>query len=82
MQKQYYSKEERKEYDAKRYEMFKKNYSKESVWYNEVEEDEPIKIICSVFGCGKELTPTERLFGNKCFTHQGKDQDVTYLFNC
>lgn len=28
------------------------------------------KEICSVFGCSKELSRQEKLFGNKCINHQ------------
>jgi hypothetical protein len=27
---------------------------------------------CSFFGCGKTLTPTEKLFGNTCSIHNGE----------
>ena len=38
--------------------------------YNlEVEKLTGIQQSCSVFGCGRLLTPVESLYGNKCFKH-------------
>lgn len=33
--------------------------------------------ICSKFGCKERLTPTEKLFGNKCIMHQGEQVKLT-----
>ncbi len=30
-------------------------------------------VCCSVWGCGRTLTPTELLFGNKCINHSIKE---------
>lgn len=34
-------------------------------------EDNTEPYICSVFGCGHQLRPEERLYGNKCIQCQG-----------
>lgn len=31
-----------------------------------------IKTTCSYFGCGKQLSPQEQLFGDTCTNHNGK----------
>lgn len=33
---------------------------------------------CSVFGCGRILTPQEQLFGNKCLNHSIKYNDTQH----
>ena len=31
---------------------------------------------CTVFGCDRLLTATEKLYGNKCFEHSGDPRDA------
>ncbi len=41
------------------------------------EPDEDLRNICTHFGCGKELTQQEQLFGNKCIKHSKDDKRRT-----
>lgn len=67
--------------DAGKYSKIEFDYS--PVDYNPdgtVEERIKIKPIhCSVFGCGAQLSRTEKLCGSKCLKHQGPTIDIT---NC
>lgn len=31
---------------------------------------------CTFFGCGKKLTMTEKLYGDTCFKHNGKKENI------
>lgn len=32
--------------------------------------------ICKQFGCGKQLSPTEKLYGGRCVNHQKKETNL------
>lgn len=44
-------------------------------------ENPPEPECCKLFGCGKKLTPQEKLFGNVCFDHKVKTK-LTHEINC
>lgn len=42
-------------------------------YYNAINYTPREPDVCSVFGCGKRLSKTEYLFGNKCISHNSKE---------
>lgn len=69
----------------------KKRTGVESVWTEEAAEDyyysamPPQPRTCKQFGCGKQLRPTEQLYGDHCFTHspiKTMKQEDLYMPGC
>lgn len=53
-----------------------KHSEKLKVYLTKKMDELPVDRYCTVFGCGRELTIREKLFGNKCINHS-KNVDIS-----
>lgn len=48
-------------------------------YYDEGEAEVTEADICKHFGCGRQLSPTEKLYGDTCIKHQRKETTLSII---
>lgn len=48
-------------------------------FFGEGSQEPPQPTICKSFGCGKHLSPTEQLYGERCVNHQRKETTLSII---